>query len=180
MGRTVEDLADDKVVVVKSTGERLGPFKAAVDSRKGIIEIFNKRLDTDVGDTVERTVPPNRTEVYKILDIHYEAETHDVFAPFTLEVQRQGAPIKPSKGSVQNNFHISGDSPNIQVGDHNVQNVLSVMQSLVTEIERSNATSEQKAEAKSRLNAFLSHPVVTTVMGSAASGWVTSLINKGQ
>lgn len=177
MSKTPDALAGDKVFIIKSSGERLGPYQAAVDSRKNIIEVFYKSLDADIGDQVERPTSPGRIETYVIVDVHYEKETHGVFAPFELDVKRQGAPDRPNRGSVNNTYHIS-DSQNIQIGDHNAQNVINVMQSLVSEIEKADATPEQKAQALKHLQTFLAHPLVASITGGATGALLGAISSK--
>ncbi len=177
MGRTVDALAEDKIFVLKSSGERLGPYKAAVDSQKNIVEVFTKELDAEAGDKLLRPTAPNREEIYEIIDVHYESLTHGVFANFQLDVKRQGAPEKPVRGSVSNTYNISGYQ-NIQIGDHNVQSIMNMLQSLITEIDKADATPEQKVDAKNRLQAFLAHPLVTSIMGGAAGSLAGDLTSR--
>ncbi|WP_455828528.1 hypothetical protein [Pseudomonas capeferrum] len=55
-----------------------------------------------------------------------------------------------------------------QVGNHNVQNVHTVFTQLLQKIDESEATDEEKAEAKGRLSAFLEHPLVGAIVGGLA------------
>jgi hypothetical protein len=63
-------------------------------------------------------------------------------------------------------IHISAPS-NVQIGDNNIQQVQSSVVSLVSAIEKSSGTPEQKAEAKGLLRQFLAHPLVTAIAGAA-------------
>lgn len=70
---------------------------------------------------------------------------------------------------VQNHtVNISGSS-NVVVGDHNQQNVTHHIEGLIKAIDSSNATPADKAEAKSRLQTFLEHPLVSAIAGGAIS-----------
>jgi hypothetical protein len=69
---------------------------------------------------------------------------------------------------VQNTVNISGSS-NVVVGDHNQQNVTHHIEGLIKAIDSSNATPADKAEAKSRLQTFLEHPLVSAIAGGAIS-----------
>jgi hypothetical protein len=53
-------------------------------------------------------------------------------------------------------------------GDYNSQTIMTAIQSIVAQIEASSAAPEEKNEAKSRLQKFLSHPLVVTLVGTAA------------
>ncbi len=70
---------------------------------------------------------------------------------------------------VQNkSINITGSS-NVIVGDHNKQNISHHITEIARAIEASQATSEQKAEAKNLLRTFVEHPLVTSVAGGAIS-----------
>lgn len=176
MGRTPKQLAKDKIYILKEAGEKLGPFTAAVDSRKGVAEVFVKDLDVEIGDKLSRFISATKEEFYLVLDVHYESVTHEVFASYELDVRREGAPEKP-KWNNSPTIHIN-NSQGIQIGDHNVQSVINMLQELVSEIDKADAPNEQKLEAKSRLLAFLSHPTVSSVLGGAAGGLASELANK--
>lgn len=55
-----------------------------------------------------------------------------------------------------------------QVGNSNTQNIHTVFNQLVQQIEASSATDEEKQEAKSRLAKFLEHPLVGSIVGGLA------------
>ena len=61
------------------------------------------------------------------------------------------------------------NSNGVQVGDYNTQHIQATFNELVQQIDRSAASPAEKAEAKSRLAAFLEHPLVTSLLGGAAS-----------
>lgn len=173
MGRTPEQLAEDKIFILKANGERSGPHKAAVNSRSNRIEVFNNEIDAEVGDTVLRPTAPRREEVFTVVDVHYKSVTHGVFAPFELDVKRQGAPERARAGEVSNIYNTN--SQNVQIGDYNVQNVMGMLQGLVSEIDKADVPAEQKNEARRRLQELLTHPVVTSIMGGAAGSLIAKL-----
>ena len=70
---------------------------------------------------------------------------------------------------VQNkSINITGSS-HVIVGDHNQQNISHHVKEIVRAIDESQATPEQKAEAKGLLRKFIAHPMVTAVAGGAIS-----------
>lgn len=76
---------------------------------------------------------------------------------------------KPDTVGNNTSINLTG-SQHVQIGDHNVQhNQVVVFRDLVSKIEKSDATPAEKAEAKSRLSAFLEHPLVTAVAGGLAA-----------
>ena len=71
------------------------------------------------------------------------------------------------ENKVQNiNFH---GSSNVQIGDHNTQNIINVFNDLIQKIESSSASEEEKNTAKSLLGEFLKHPLVTSIVGAVLS-----------
>jgi len=62
--------------------------------------------------------------------------------------------------------HITFNHPsNVQIGNHNVQNIQQVFSELIEKINLSGATEEKKAEAKGLLRSFLEHPLVGSIAG---------------
>lgn len=62
--------------------------------------------------------------------------------------------------------NISGSSY-VTVGNNNQISIQHSVQELVKVIESSNATPEQKAEAKGLLRQFLEHPLLASIAGAA-------------
>lgn len=67
------------------------------------------------------------------------------------------------------------NSTGIQVGDYNTQHIQAIFNELVEKIDHSTASPAEKAEAKSRLAAFLEHPLITSLLGSAASAVLSTV-----
>lgn len=87
--------------------------------------------------------------------------------------------LQENDGKTGHSVIINGDNASIQVGNNNVQNISNVFKFLVEQIDKSNATSEEKLSAKENLKKFIEHPLVNTILGSAlgtASGALTSLL----
>ena len=68
---------------------------------------------------------------------------------------------------VQNQTINITDSTNVVVGNNNSQVVTQTVRDLISIIESSDASSEQKVEAKSLLRRFLEHPLLAAVAGGA-------------
>lgn len=175
MGRTPEQMAEDTVFILKPSGDKLGPYKAAVDSKKNLAEIFERSfVDIVEGDKLLRPVDPTKEEAYEILEVHHKKLTHGVFAEYELEIRRQGAPEEPSRGGGANSYTFNNS--NVQIGDHNVQDIINMFLELASEIDKADAPPEQKEEVKGFLRAALSHPVMTSIMGGAASALTLELL----
>lgn len=130
-------------------------------------------VDVDDGDTVERELPNSKIETYKVLEAEFTKGLHSIPDSWQLHVRKEGS-LRP-KGDRTTNIRIE-NAQAIQIGDHNQQNVSSVLQSLVTAIDDSAAKPEVKQEAKSRLAEFLKHPAVTATLGAGAAALVKSLV----
>lgn len=60
-------------------------------------------------------------------------------------------------------------STGIQVGDYNSQEVVGALEQIVSRINGIDASEAERKEAKSRLESFLKHPLVNTVLGETLS-----------
>jgi hypothetical protein len=72
-------------------------------------------------------------------------------------------------------IHFSNHSVNVtgsigvNVGNHNQQTISIQLQELVEAIEKGPGSDDEKREAKSRLRVFLEHPLVSALVGAAAT-----------
>lgn len=85
--------------------------------------------------------------------------------PAHYQVKFQKAGTAESK-AVGNTFHINGGQ--VQIGDHNTQNIINALHELKDKIDSADALPEQKQQAKTLLNSLLAHPLVTSVLGGLA------------
>ena len=74
--------------------------------------------------------------------------------------------LRKNDGKLGHSVIVNGDNANIQVGNNNVQNVSNVFKFIIEQIDKSNATSEEKRSAKESLKKFIEHPLVNTVFGT--------------
>jgi RIP homotypic interaction motif len=162
----------DTVFIVKSTGSRLGPYKAAVTPSS--IIIMESSIDADEGDHVAREIPSGKEEMYLILSADFSQGLRSIPPSYTLKVRKTTAlsPIAPSFKSTTINIH---NSTGVQVGDYNTQQIQATFNELVEKINQSSASITEKTEAKSLLVAFLAHPLVTSVLGGAAGAVLGTL-----
>lgn len=175
MSRTPSELANDKIYLVNSIGRRLGPFKAAVKRRAGKAEVFVSELDVAPNDKLVRLLSGNKEENYIVVDVHFSSNTYGEFASYELGIEKEGVQDRSSKTASQTiNFY---NSQGIQIGDYNIQNVIDMFEELAAKIEESDATTEEKLEAKNRLSAFLNHPIASSVLGGVSGSLVGRLNN---
>lgn len=160
------DMTKDKVFIVKPDGERIGPYNSALSPTN--CTIFDKTLDVDHGDTVARPLPNGKEEHYTVLRADFREDFHGIPGGYDLKLQKEQQ-IHKTPSSVVNNVSIT-HSTGVQVGNHNTQDIQAAFISLERAIDAQNATPEAKADAKSKLKAFLQHPLVVAVLGGAAGG----------
>ena len=82
-------------------------------------------------------------------------------------IERQAPPPFAINLDLSHRVEVHGSS-NVQVGNANVQTVIDVDR-VVAAIDHSTASEAEKAEAKSLLKKFLEHPLVSVIVGAAAS-----------
>ena len=161
----LHSLRKDTVFIEKGDGSRLGPYKTTVTS--GTANIFDAKLDVNEGEHLIRPLPNGKEEKYLILSADYSPRLSTIQPHFSLKLQKTTAiqAANPRHTTVNIN-----NSTGIQVGDHNVINIQNALNELVQRIDSSPAPQQEKAEAKSRLSAFLAHPLVGSVLGGIAGG----------
>ncbi len=81
----------------------------------------------------------------------------------------------PTETSSQINIGTLNADGNTQIGSHNTQNIEIIFKELIENINDANAPEEQKQEAKSRMKAFLEHPLVGTALGLGGNAIMTLL-----
>ena len=161
---------NDTVHIVKSDGLRLGPYKAAVSANS--ITIMEKSVDVDEGDHVARLIPSGKEEIYLVLLVEYSPGLSPIPPSYSLKTQKTTAIVQAPRGATTINIQ---NSTGFQVGDYNTQHVQATFNELIQKIESSPASPDEKAEAKGRLAAFLEHPLVGSILGSAAGVVLSSL-----
>lgn len=160
----LKSLARDEVFIEKADGSKSGPHKASVSA--SAIIIFDASIDVDDGDHATRQLENGKTERYLINSADFHKGLGGIPASYQLKVTRTTA-IPPSQPKAGHQITIN-NSTGVQIGDHNVQHIQEVLAELAEKISNSSATADQKAEARSRLSAFLAHPATVAVLGVSA------------
>tara|TARA_R110002033_G_scaffold143340_1_gene181507 strand:- start:310 stop:798 length:489 start_codon:yes stop_codon:yes gene_type:complete len=148
--------------VEKPNGDILGPYSAMFAGK--IIIIDDQKADVEEGDSILRLLPNGKDERNYVTEATFYSMSIGRMGPhYQIKFKKGGAPVEHKP--VQN-FHIN-NAQSIQIGDFNTQNVVNSFEALVKKIESSSASPDEKAEAKSLLSKFLTHPVVVSVLGAA-------------
>lgn len=82
----------------------------------------------------------------------------------------EGTTRPPIAITIDHSRHVSvQDSVGVQIGDGNIQDLSLHIGKIVSAIDHSTASDQQKAEAKSLLKRFLEHPLVASIVGGIAA-----------
>ncbi|QCZ26169.1 hypothetical protein [Leclercia adecarboxylata] len=152
--------AKEEAFILKNDGTRVGPYKAKFAGDTVIVN--DKMADVDDGDTVVRVLPNGKEEHKEI----YKANFYDTgIGGFGPHYQLKVGPKKtmPAFSSQQINIH----GGNVQIGNHNRQEITTSIETLISLIDNSNAQPQEKEEAISLLRRFAEHPLVTSIAGGA-------------
>lgn len=163
-------LMTDDAYVEDQQGKRNGPFKTKFAGDE--LTFFDKQFHADEGDSIVQRLPSSRERKYRVLEAQFRSGVHGIPAHYSVKVQTGAAATPASAPS--NTFNFSG-SNNVQVGNHNAQHITATFQTLIADIDKSNCTPSEKADAKSKLRAFLESPVAAAVLGGIAQGLVSNL-----
>ena len=160
---SIDSLMGDNVYIESPSGEQVGPVKASVQGSK--IFINDETLAIEEGGKVLRPLPNGKCESHTILEVEfYKDPFGGGLSHYRLKTRKDSSLVPtPSKTTININH-----SRGIQIGDNNVQNIIGSLESLTKAIDSSDATAEEKADAKGKLKAFLSHPATVAILGAAA------------
>ena len=93
-----------------------------------------------------------------------------------VDVVENGGVGAPIKISFDQSTHVSvHSSSGVQIGDSNKQGDSISLNQLVEAIDKSSASPQDKKDAKTKLAAFLKHPLVSTILGKLIpniDGWL--------
>ena len=153
--------------IEKADGSIVGPYKARFAG--STIFIADEKADLEEGDTILRELPNGKDERSVVTEAtFFRKGIGGMGAHYQVKFRKGGQ--APSQAPTQN-INISGPS-SVQIGDHNTQHIMNVFEGLVKVIESADASDDEKHEAKGRLRDFLKHPLVVSVLGSAAASIV--------
>ena len=155
------NLSNADVCVRKSDGTQTGPFRGTLSANSFIV--MDKKFDVEEGDHIVRVLPNGREETYLVRTAQYY-DSHGRIPPNWQLVIEKTTAIPPAKATPATTVNIH-NSTGIQVGNQNLMNFQMAINEMTKRIDDSNASVEEKAEAKSRLQAFLTHPLVGSIVG---------------
>lgn len=96
-------------------------------------------------------------------------DTLETLKDSNLYRKESGLPKKKKMGKQNINIH---GATNVQIGDYNQQQVIQTFTELIKQIEESDASADEKANALSKLKDFVNLPLVSSVVGGALGGLI--------
>lgn len=90
----LKEFMNDRVTLVKKTGQRIEDLLASVQSK--LILTDNVKVPVEDGDTFERTLPSGVTESYEVLDAGFQQAFHGIPAHYQSKVQKRTAKVRGS------------------------------------------------------------------------------------
>lgn len=158
--------ANENAFILKKNGERKGPYKAKFAGRTVVIN--DASADVSDGDIVIRILPNQKEEHKEILECNFFDSGIGGFGPhFQLKVGAVREKSSSTHSPTSQTINIHGG--NVQIGNHNRQEISNSITTLVDIINQSNVSNEQKQEAKNLLQKFIEHPLVVSLAGGAIS-----------
>lgn len=167
-----ERMLRDEVYIESASGERSGPYKTAFANHQ--IQIFDESLDVTEGDMVVRTLPNGREEFFAVIEVEFQKKLEMIPSHYTLRLRKEGVESGGDRRRHSTTVNIS-NSQGIQIGDNNSQSICNSIVELVTAIDNSSATEEEKTTAKNRIRELMSNPTIAAILGGAVSAVATSL-----
>jgi hypothetical protein len=161
---SISDLMSDEIYIQSRDGKQVGPIKALVQRNQVIINAED--LVIEEGGKILRPLPNGKSEVYAILDVILHKDPFGGQISHYEIITRKDSSLVQTPGDTT--INITG-SHGIQIGKHNVRNIVRALEMLTNAIESSDATIEEKTDAKAKLKAFLIHPLTVNLLGTATT-----------
>lgn len=163
-----EDLMNDHCFVINPNGEKSGPYKTAFSAGNSI-RIFDPNFDAQEGDSLIQPLPNGKEMSFVITGTSYHSGLGDDIPGSWKVVYAKGG-TQPKQPQVINPIYNFHGANNVQIGDNNIQNIRSAVETLVHGINNAQTTPEEKEKAKGLLRTFLENPTTASVLGAAATG----------
>jgi len=160
---SIDSLMRDEIYIESPSGETVGPVKALVQGNK--VYVKDEKVVIKEGGKIIRPLPNGKSESFSILHVDFTRGPHgDSLSHYKITVHKDTSLIPASSTPTISISHCQG----IQVGNHNLQQVVASFEMLAKAIDSADVPEDEKNGAKEKLKAFLSHPLTVSLLGSAA------------
>jgi hypothetical protein len=165
-----QKMMNDDAYVIDASGLRHGPFKTKFGGET--LAFFEENFRADVGDFIVQALPGGQERNHEVIDVDYSSGLRAIPACWTVTVKKVSAAQAASLAAIHN---YTINATNVQVGNHNTQHITANLQTLISTINNSDCSPEQKSDAKSKLRTFLESPLMAAVLGGAVQGLLALL-----
>jgi hypothetical protein len=161
---SISDLMSDEVYIQSLDGKQVGPVKALVQRNQVITNAAD--LVVEEGGKILRPLPNGESEAYTILEVIFHKDPFGDESSRYEIITRKDSSLVHTPGNTTINIR---GSHGIQIGKRNAQNIIRALEMLTDAIESSDATIEEKTDAKAKLKAFLAHPLTVNLLGTTTN-----------
>ena len=167
---SIDSLMGDQIYIESPSGETVGPVMSSVQGNKVFINDVN--LVIEEGGKILRPLPNGKAESHSILHVDFHKDPFGgSLSHFEITTRKDSSLVSTPSSTTIN----ISNSQGIQIGDGNIQSIVTSFETLAKAINSSNASEEQKKDVKLKLKAFLSHPLTSSVLGSATGKLIEML-----
>lgn len=106
-------MANDKITIVKPSGEFLKNIKANVQPKT--IFIFNEKIPLEEDDKIYRTLPNGLVETYIVLDRGFYPAFHGIQGHYQAKVRKEGSIKEAEYKSITNVYNVSGNNSRVNI-----------------------------------------------------------------
>jgi len=165
---SLRSLQNSEMYIQSKDGSKKGPYRCVFSNDK--VTTFETSISVEEGDKILRNLPNGKEESFTVLETSYQDKFKGIRPHWQLEVRKDTSlKEKNMRNTTSINIH---NSQGIQVGDHNIQSIANSFEALISTIEKSNCSEQEKTEAKNKLKEFISHPLVSSILGSVVGNLI--------
>jgi len=165
---SITRLFTDECYVIDKSGVRNGPFKTRFTSNDYVMVVHTDAFGVEVGEELVQLLPNKKELKFVVTDFSYQKGLSRQPDFWRVTFSRKTLPSVEAP-AVNPTYHFHG-SNNVQIGDNNIQNIRSAVETLVHGINNAQTTPQEKEKAKGLLRTFLENPTTASVLGAAATG----------
>ena len=167
---SMNSMFGDEIYIQSPKGDTIGPVKSSVQGNK--VYVDDETLVIEEGGKIFRPLPNGKSESHSILQVDFHKDPHGGRLSHYEITTRKDASLVETPSSTTINIT---SSQGIQVGNQNVQNIVGTLEQLSRAIDSSDASRDEKSDAKGKLKALLLHPATTAALGASAAKLIEML-----
>lgn len=167
-----QSMCKETIEIENSEGRNVGSYKCTL--AKGQATIFEENIDVEEGYSILHVLPGGKKAQYLVTEANFHSKFGTIPAHWTLSVEKSSSLKGKAGASSGQTINITGSSA-FQIGNQNSMQISDAFKSLIENIDKSDASEEEKKEAKGLLAKAVEHPLVSAVLGGLAQGVVAAI-----